>query len=515
MSEQEDWREKYLTALDELESQELDAKTQYEALLGLIGDFSFTCDGMDTELDDLLETLRGQMRQNSAELDTQSFSAGLRAYEVRKEQQLAAQRDSLERLLEALSLGFPSRENDVENFRRQMLERAGQWRHYQLLLARLDELCRDCLGLVEPEALTADQAVESFQAGSDDKVTERLRSMLLSWLGDLEPVTGQHRVLEHWRSRLQAELDWPSLLDALEDLRALVLVGYGLAGQNFSQYLQELSAELVQMLDALNLSSGAAATLDSAGQTLTNKLHTGIEAISTSLSQEHSLERLQGQVAGQIHQMQQALLGYQEQSSESRTQMVDQNDHLKQKLVASQVQIDELNKALACEREKALTDPLTKLPNRQSYLARSDQEWQRWQRYGGELTLALVDIDYFKNINDRFGHPAGDRVLALVAKLMSQRLRQVDYIARIGGEEFAILLPETGLEGAVALMDKLRESIAGAPVNFKGEPLTLTVSVGVAGFDKGDAVAQVYERADRALYQAKGAGRNQCMSVKD
>jgi diguanylate cyclase len=160
------------------------------------------------------------------------------------------------------------------------------------------------------------------------------------------------------------------------------------------------------------------------------------------------------------------------------------------------------------QRQKALTDPLTGLPNRAAWDERQELEVARWQRYGGELLMAVLDIDFFKRINDNYGHLAGDKVLKIIATELAKRLRKTDFIARFGGEEFVLLIPGTPLEGAQQLLETLRTAIESCPFHFKGERVTITLSAGVSAFAAGERAEQVFERADQALYRAKRSGRN-------
>ena len=121
----------------------------------------------------------------------------------------------------------------------------------------------------------------------------------------------------------------------------------------------------------------------------------------------------------------------------------------------------------------------------------------------------MLDIDHFKLVNDSYGHKAGDRVIQLMAKVLRDRLRATDFVARYGGEEFVALLPETRVDTAVEVINKLRAHIRELPFHFQGEPVSITFSAGLAPFRDGVALDAVFDQADRALYQAKGAGRNQ------
>jgi diguanylate cyclase len=127
----------------------------------------------------------------------------------------------------------------------------------------------------------------------------------------------------------------------------------------------------------------------------------------------------------------------------------------------------------------------------------------------------VCDIDFFKKINDTYGHKVGDLALKKLASLLQERLRVNDIITRYGGEEFAIILPHTGLEGAQKAAEGIRSYIDKATFSYKGKTIPLTISVGVSKFIKGDDKNSVFERADRALYLAKNSGRNAVRSELD
>jgi len=161
-------------------------------------------------------------------------------------------------------------------------------------------------------------------------------------------------------------------------------------------------------------------------------------------------------------------------------------------------------------RLRSLTDPLTGLANRRHFVQALATEVARSRRYGAPLTVLLVDIDYFKRVNDRFGHAAGDSALATVANGLRSSCRQTDLPARYGGDEFALLLPETTAERGLHFAERLAAVLRTAPPYEAGAP-SLTLSIGVAEGARGEDAAQLLKRADQALYQAKETGRNRAV----
>jgi diguanylate cyclase (GGDEF)-like protein len=168
-----------------------------------------------------------------------------------------------------------------------------------------------------------------------------------------------------------------------------------------------------------------------------------------------------------------------------------------------------LNEELTRVHILSLTDELTDLPNRRAFLRRLEDEVARVQRYGYPLSLALIDMDGFKGINDRYGHAAGDEVLRVFATGMLSIFRHHDMVARYGGEEFAVLLPNTDRNGAMRALEKVRKRTAESSFHSEGKTMPLpTFSAGISLYKPGETPGSLIERADKALYQAKRMGRD-------
>jgi len=159
--------------------------------------------------------------------------------------------------------------------------------------------------------------------------------------------------------------------------------------------------------------------------------------------------------------------------------------------------------------EMSQKDPLTGVANRRFFYERVAEEFARARRFGRSLSFVMLDIDHFKQINDRWGHATGDKVLKNLGDSVQNMLRQVDVFARIGGEEFAVLGPDTDLEGAYSLAERVRRGVEAQTVVEGNDTITYTISAGVATLVPEDATFEVaLARADKALYAAKRSGRN-------
>ena len=173
-----------------------------------------------------------------------------------------------------------------------------------------------------------------------------------------------------------------------------------------------------------------------------------------------------------------------------------------------------------CEQKKqienlsklAMTDSLTNLLNFNAFHGCLDKEIQRAQRYKHDLCLVMADIDHFKDVNDTYGHLAGDHVIKTVAQFFQGFLRTSDSVARYGGEEFAVILPEISNSDAMIVAERLREAINSMQIEYENKAISISLSFGISFLKPNKNVNKIelIKEADGALYQAKHAGRNTC-----
>ena len=279
-------------------------------------------------------------------------------------------------------------------------------------------------------------------------------------------------------------------------------------------FLKQLGQRLLE-LDAMveGAESNRLASL-MGNRKLNDMVRAQVSDIEQTVQTATDVSQMKGAIQGSLENIRQHLAENREQEELRQAELEGQLKNLNQRLVLMEGESERLRARLAEERVQAMTDPLTNVPNRLGYEKRVAQEFSRWQRYDSPLSLLVCDIDFFKRINDTYGHKAGDRALIAIAKSIDLHIRETDYLARVGGEEFVVLLPETGLEEAKVVAEKLRKGVEACAFVYDGKPVPITISGGVAEFDKGDKVDDVYVRADKALYRAKDQGRNRFLTQK-
>jgi diguanylate cyclase len=310
------------------------------------------------------------------------------------------------------------------------------------------------------------------------------------------------------RERILAGLNMYELVPVLDDLAVLMLALADVGQREFEGYLKQLNERLATFQGGLQDAHDGYADSAGAARELDSELRQQVDGLHSSVQQATDLHSLKGLVESRLNGLLGTMEQYQRQRDEREQLVAGRLQTLVERVASMEQEAKGFRQHLEEQRQKALLDPLTGLPNRAAWNERLDLEVARWQRYGGELLLAVVDIDHFKRINDEYGHLAGDKVLKIIAGELHKRLRKTDFIARFGGEEFALLIPATPLAGGLQLLETLRAGIEACPFHFRGERVTITLSAGIAAFASAERGEQVFERADQALYRAKRGGRN-------
>jgi diguanylate cyclase len=371
-------------------------------------------------------------------------------------------------------------------------------------------------GSDSPSAHAAEMDLEEARANIEDfrsvpgysAIARHIQGTLERLLEQLVfPESVQQDVAE-LRARIASDLNWYELGPTLSDLANLVIAAVGRGQRDFERFLLALNERLSRVQSSLLESETTDRTWRSQNHELDRMMREHVSEMTREMSEAHDIEGLKHSITSHLDNISSVMDRFSSVNAQRESEKDQQLRKLQERLQNMEQEATEIRQKLKEEREHALTDILTGLPNREAWEERFELEYERWQRYRKPVALVVADVDHFKRINDTYGHLAGDKVLQILAKELRQRVRKTDFLARLGGEEFVILLPETELEVAVDVIDKAREMIQRLPFHFKETRVNVTVSFGVIGFAEGLARDALFERADEAMYQAKKNGRN-------
>ncbi|WP_370980484.1 GGDEF domain-containing protein [Agaribacterium sp. ZY112] len=567
------YKEKYLHALGEQERLEKQLSFQTELLKKTLLKLASAASGMDAQLDSsvlrLRELMRGGTGSQAAE-QLEVVQQSVHAFELARAQETTKAASAMQLLLAQFqNLQVPTDlKASLSSFSKALEQRLSNYRQYAPALEELAKLQALALEAASNEELglwqrikggrsinlqpsqdsSSDQGSSSnksqdhsalgqeVEAGlqpkpdgstaveknsepehlnrtlaadedSYEEVATRINHTLANLVDNIEPNANIRHRIDIVRHRIKRGMDWFVLAATLEDIRDILMLRYLQADDEFGLYLNQIKQELGGIGEVLASALESEKLRHGEQAEFAEQVQLGVDRMRNSVASDQGLDRLKHEVTEQLGLIHTALNRWQAQPhnqlEQQLQQLAEQVEHFKKESEASK-------KALEQQRHKATHDTLTGLANREAYAERAFQEWQRFGRDGLPLTVAVCDIDHFKKVNDNYGHQAGDKVLKLIASLISKRLRATDFIARYGGEEFVLLLTNTASEPAFTLLDKIRKLVASTALKFKGEPMQISISIGIAELSRDEAIDKAFERADAALYKAKNDGRNRC-----
>lgn len=374
----------------------------------------------------------------------------------------------------------------------------------------LPEPIAQALAAIDPEQSEHDIlfALPDSPEPSYSSVARHIEDTLIGLLDDLTLPERHRPQAEAMRERLKHGLNWYELLPILDDLATLMLAITDSGQHEFEAYLQQLNERLEAFQSNLQAASEGHADNSSAARAMDTQIREQVDGLQSSVQQAADLDDLKHVLENHLEGLLGTMDQHQKQRDAREQEVAARLKSLSERVAHMEQEALGFREHLEEQRQKALIDPLTGLPNRAAWSERLEHEIQQWQQHGNTLSLAMLDLDHFKRINDSYGHLAGDKVLKIIATVLRKRLRGSDFIARFGGEEFVLLLPATPPAVGAKLLETLRAAIEACPFHFKGERVTITISMGLASFRVGEHSDLVLKRADQALYRAKNAGRN-------
>ncbi len=507
--EHENWKRKYLEALEELENKERDWLALDDALRRGLNRLSLISVGVDTKLDTLMDKLRRGLKAGyrPSDLDeiVESISQRVKVLDQDGSGELNESRAVLLQVLE--SVNFPnSAAAQVDELRHRLIHGEDD------LNMLIDAFSQLVISAFYGESVLSSPFVTDGSAKDDasshETPVEYVFLELLSSLAFSKEFSDRVNSLKEQISNGLGEQDVSSMtgriIELVVDMRA-VFEHEKLELESFLLQLTQRLAELDTML------AGAESTRRASlagGRQLDAQVKAQVSDIEHVVQNASDLDQMKSAIQVSLDVIRTHLADQREKEELRQHELEAQLKTMTERLKDVEAESESLRDRLDKEHAQAVTDALTGAPNRLAYEQRIEQEYSRWQRYKEPFSMLLMDVDHFKRINDTYGHKAGDRALIAIVKTIEHYMRETDFVGRIGGEEFAIIFTHSRLgEGQIAA-EKLRTKIERCEFEFQGNPVPITVSGGITEVREGDIVDDIYDRADKALYAAKGQGRN-------
>ena len=306
-------------------------------------------------------------------------------------------------------------------------------------------------------------------------------------------------------------------LAGLLDRTAELVSGHGesLARERLqaATVLADVTQRLGEVAGYLSESGLEARTRFADTASLNDTVMSQVNEISAEINAATELGVLQSLVAARLETVTRQVLDFRSREERRLLEHTGRAERMRNRIADLEREAQELHSKLDREKHGARLDPLTRLANRKSFDERFARELLRRSHNDVQVNMLLWDLDNFKSINDTYGHRAGDRVLQTVAGCFLSGLRTEDFVARIGGEEFVILLSGMPFANARQVADELRRGVEALRFHFRGTPVKVTVSCGLTELKAGEGSGAAFDRADAALYQAKNSGKNACIAA--
>lgn len=532
MSE-ENWKQKYLESLDKIEKKEK-AWNNTEALLkqGLTR-VALAAEGQDTKLDNDLALLRKTLRKDidlkHLENVVNELTQSVKQLDEKRSDKNAAHtpQELLTHWLDTLSLPSPLKAR-CKKLRKQIDNTQN--------LTEMEDPLRELAELVNEALLDEDSAAQGSGGGFFSRLfsSESAKTTTTQSQQPTPPHTTTPQISDFCIQLLDT-LSLPSeLTDQVENLKDKLgegLSDYSVAPaltaiadlisamrrqmEDENKELQEFLQQLGDKLKEIDLNLSGAQTSHkasmSSGRDFDAVVHAHVKDIESTVDAAPESSQLKQQIQGRLDAIREHLDQYREAEETRQHQLETELEQLNTRVHGMEDEGEKLRQRLQEKHEQAVRDQLTGLHNRLAYDERIVQEFARWKRYGHSTVLMMIDIDHFKSVNDTYGHKAGDKALVLIADQIRNNLRESDFLARFGGEEFVVLMPETNLDAAIVAADKLLKAVEQCEFHYQNAKVNITISGGLAQLRKDDTSETLFQRADDAMYRAKEAGRNRCL----
>ena len=485
-------------------------ESQFKILSQFVSRLSLACKGIDIDLDNKLARLRQEFAKGTdLEKILPLVESAVEALKVLESRQLSDLKKAQNTLTDAGKLlqkqrGLPDQlRRDLRDLLTKVEEPSATVQAFLPHLTHLTELYQ--------AALATKQQNEQSDTADDDKyqaICKQISIELTNLLSELAFEGKYGQDIEKIRLTLLSDVSIEALLQSCLRTIEIIIASVTDERQSAQHFLLKLNEALTGVQQAVVSSLNTSNNIKEKMLLLNQQIEQQISNLTADTKSATSLEQLQSLVGTKLSAITCSLREKEQLEKDERELMLTALRHMESRLAELEQEAAQFKKRLAEQKFRSLQDALTELPNRAAFDERFELEVRRSQRYGKPLSIAMADVDHFKQINDNYGHSAGDKTLKVIAQALRQSLRETDFIARYGGEEFIILFPETHLSELKLPLNNLKDRIKKIPFKFKDKNVPISISFGATELKSTDTNRAAFDRADEALYEAKRAGRD-------
>lgn len=487
-------------------------ENQFTLLTRFIIRLSNLCTGSDIELDNRLAKLRSLLSKNT---DIENILPLLSDIEILLTQQSGRIELNLKTTQSTLlSAGkqLQKTRSLEDNLRRELRKLVNELAESKPSISHFIPALETLVKLYGQALKAKTESTKSKNIGAFNDSCQMVCNELNSILSNIDLAEEQANKISLIQQSLHSDVNSETIILSCIEVIKIIVDGITEERASAESFLFNLNDTLSTVHTALTCSIDNQHQISRDKQKLGKKMRDNLTLMNEDVATANSLEGLKRQVNKRMTDLINVLSEREILESKEHQALTDHFSTLKVRINQLESECKEYQEKLAEQKFKSLQDPLTELPNRASLNERLDLEYRRWLRYNHNLCLAVLDIDKFKSVNDQYGHSIGDKVLKVIAQTLQKLLRDTDFIARFGGEEFVLLFPESHLTDIERRLNHIRATVSKIPFKIKSDDLKITVSAGVTQFKSDDDTKGAFDRADEALYKAKNLGRNQVIA---
>ncbi|WP_271272186.1 GGDEF domain-containing protein [Aliamphritea hakodatensis] len=510
-SKQNEWKDKYKELA--LEMDELQAQLEDRSLSRLTTQMAVHLTGvtpkLDTALLQLTEELKANQQQEGYQVALDAVDKELRGVDQAQQKTDGDLLKVLREWLRQINDNLAADQNNAQ------LDNIGEMIPQAVeRKAALPGIMQDLLELQQPLLKSVDTAVvpaASAESQDSDELNDLYKQVemeLVTLIKSLYIPKSDQPDAKALIKQIRSGVSLKGLSDIFQNLTQLIVSVASRSSSDFEDYLVNLNSQLSEVQIFLTESHKDEVANGKETDQLNTLIRRDVKAIHQAVTDSSDINQLKLQVSSQLKSIVKSMDDFRSHEEAREKALEERYVAMNDRLQQMETESMQVRARIEAERTKAMTDPLTMLPNRAAYDEKIAAEFERWKRYQQFFSVAVCDLDFFKKVNDTYGHLAGDKVLRLVANILTNKCRSTDFVTRFGGEEFVILMPSTTSAEAAQAVDKIRHSIENSPFNFHGKSVTITMSFGVAEIEDADSIESLFNRADKALYTAKKNGRN-------